>query len=142
MWNVVCVVYATTSGKSSLWVNHGKIRDFVCRLPLRASLLNLFNRVVYLDESRGFNGFIESVEMYNYDKFISTNRIAARVTYLRGKFKIPKRADGAIWIEMASRSVTALDQLNHIIDATFSNIEQFDRFDRYTTFQSCTSTQH
>ena len=24
-WNVVCVVYDTTSGKSSLWVNHGKI---------------------------------------------------------------------------------------------------------------------
>ena len=29
-WNVVCVVYDTTSGKSSLWVNHGKIRDFAC----------------------------------------------------------------------------------------------------------------
>ena len=27
-WNIVCVVYDTTSGKSSLWVNHGKIRDF------------------------------------------------------------------------------------------------------------------
>ena len=35
-WNVVCVVYDTTSGKSSLWVNHGKIRDFACRLPLKA----------------------------------------------------------------------------------------------------------
>ena len=35
---------------------------------------------------------------------------------------------------MASRSVTA--QLNHIIDSTFSNIEQFERFDRYTTLQS------
>ena len=42
-WNVVCVVYDTTSGKSSLWVNHGKIRDFACRLPLKASMLNLFN---------------------------------------------------------------------------------------------------
>ena len=37
---------------------------------------------------------------------------------------------------MASRSVTALDRLNHIIDATFCNIEQFERFDRYTTLQS------
>ena len=37
---------------------------------------------------------------------------------------------------MASRAVTALDQLNHIIDAKFSNIEQFERFDRYTTLQS------
>ena len=37
---------------------------------------------------------------------------------------------------MASRSITALDQLNHIIDATFSNIEQFEHFDRYTTLQS------
>ena len=25
-WKVVCVVYDTTSGKSSLWVYHGKIR--------------------------------------------------------------------------------------------------------------------
>ena len=33
-------------------------------------------------------------------------------------------------IEMASQTVTALDQLNHIIDATFSSIEQFERFDR------------
>ena len=56
MWNVVCVVYDTTSDKSSLWVNHGKIRNFACRLPLRASMLNLFNRVVYFDESSGFNG--------------------------------------------------------------------------------------
>ena len=40
-------------------------------------------------------------------------------------------------IEMASRSaVTALDRLNHIIDATFSNIVQLERFDRYTTLQS------
>ena len=37
---------------------------------------------------------------------------------------------------MASRSVTALGELNHIIDGTFSNIEQFERFDRYTTLQS------
>ena len=37
---------------------------------------------------------------------------------------------------MASQTVTARDQLNHIIDATFSNIEQFERFDRYTTLQS------
>ena len=39
-------------------------------------------------------------------------------------------------IEMASQTVTSLDQLNHIIDATFSIIEQFERFDRYTTLQS------
>ena len=37
---------------------------------------------------------------------------------------------------MASRSATALGEYNHIIDATFSNIEQFERFDRYTTLQS------
>ena len=37
---------------------------------------------------------------------------------------------------MASRSCTALGELNHIIDATFPNIEQFERFDRYTTLQS------
>ena len=38
--NVVCVVYNTTYGKSSIWVNHGKIRDFACRLPLKASTSN------------------------------------------------------------------------------------------------------
>ena len=31
---------------------------------------------------------------------------------------------------------TALDQLNRIIDATFSSIEKFEPFDRYTTLQS------
>ena len=39
-------------------------------------------------------------------------------------------------IEMASQTVTALDQLNHIVDDTFSSIEPFERFDRYTTLQS------
>ena len=39
-------------------------------------------------------------------------------------------------IEMASQPVTALDQLNHIIDATFSSIGLFEPFDRYTTSQS------
>ena len=57
-WNVVCVVYDTTSGKSSLWANHGKIRDFACRLPLKASTLNLFNRVVHFDGASGFVGYI------------------------------------------------------------------------------------
>ena len=44
---------------------------------------------------------------------------------------------------MALRSDAALSELNHIIDATFSNIEQFERFDRYTTLQSlCTAIDH
>ena len=80
-WNVVFVVYDTTSGESSLWVNYGKIRDFACRLPLRASTLNLFNTVVHFDAT-GFNGYIESVEMYNYYKSITSGLIAARMTYL------------------------------------------------------------
>ena len=63
-WNVVCVVYDTISGKSSLWVNYGKICDFTCRLPLKPSTLNLFNRVVHFDGASGFNGYIKSVEMY------------------------------------------------------------------------------
>ena len=37
---------------------------------------------------------------------------------------------------MASRTDTALDQLNHIIDTTISSVEQFEPFDRYTTLQS------
>ena len=39
-------------------------------------------------------------------------------------------------IGMASKTVTALDRLNHIVDATFSNIEKIEPFDRYTTLQS------
>ena len=46
-------------------------------------------------------------------------------------------------IEMAARAVTALDRLNQIIDATFSSIEQFEPFNRYTTLQSLyTSLDH
>ena len=87
-WNVVCVVYETTSGKSSLWVNHGKIHDFACGLPLNASTLNLFNKVVHFDDASGFDGYIESVEMYNYYKSILSGLIAARMTYLCEKYKI------------------------------------------------------
>ena len=58
-WNVVCVVYDTTSSKSSLWVNHGKICDFACRLTLKPSTLNLLNRVVHFDDA------IESVDMFS-----------------------------------------------------------------------------
>ena len=36
-------------------------------------------------------------------------------------------------VEMASRVGTSLDQLNHIIDTVFSNIEKFEPFDGYTT---------
>ena len=39
-------------------------------------------------------------------------------------------------IEMASRSDTALDQLNHLINTTFSSIRTLEPFDRYTTQQS------
>ena len=63
---------------------------------LRASTLNLFNRVVYFDESIGFSGYVESVEMYNYFKSIPTGLISARMTYLCKTFKIPKRADDTI----------------------------------------------
>ena len=56
--NVVCVVYDTTSGKSSLWVNHGKICDFACHLPLKASMLNLFNKVLHFDCAGDFDGYI------------------------------------------------------------------------------------
>ena len=45
---------------------NGKICDFACRLRLRASTLNLINRVVHFDDASCFDGYIESVEMYNY----------------------------------------------------------------------------
>ena len=35
-------------------------------------------------------------------------------------------------VEMATRTEMALDQLNHIIDTTFSSIEKFEPFDWYT----------
>ena len=34
-----------------------------------------------------------------------------------------------------TRTGMALDRLNHIIDATFSEVEKFESFDRYTTLQ-------
>ena len=93
--DVTLPVYDTTSGKSSLWVNHGNICDFACRLPLKPSTLNLFNRVVHFDEASGFNGYIESVEMYYYYKSIPSGLIAARMTNLCEKYKIQKGADGS-----------------------------------------------
>ena len=67
-WNVICVVYDTTSSKSSLWVNHGKICDFACRLPLKPSKLDLFNRVVHFDDDNGFNvlsGDVQLLQVYS-----------------------------------------------------------------------------
>ena len=37
---------------------------------------------------------------------------------------------------MTSRADTALEQLDNIIDTTFSSVERFEPFDRYTTLQS------
>ena len=91
-------MYDTTSDKSSLWVNHGKILDFACCLLVKASMLNLFNKVVQFDDASGFDGYIESVEMYNYYKSIPFGLIAARMIYLCEKYKIPKRADGSTMI--------------------------------------------
>ena len=87
-------MYDITSGKSALWENHGKIHDCACRLPLKPSTLNLFNRVVHFDDPNGFNSYIESVEVYNYDKSIPYGLITARMTYLCEKYKILKIADG------------------------------------------------
>ena len=84
-WNVVCVVYDTISSKSSLWVNHGKICDFACPLPLKPSTLNLFNRVVHFDDASGLNGYIECVDMFNYYRTIPSGLISAEI--------IPKIAD-------------------------------------------------
>ena len=46
------------------------------------------------------------------------------------------RSEEFFHIEMASRTDTALDQLNHVIDTTFPSVERFELFDRYTTLQS------
>ena len=39
-------------------------------------------------------------------------------------------------IEMPSRTDTALDQLNQVINITSSSIRNFEPFDQYTTVQS------
>ena len=39
-------------------------------------------------------------------------------------------------IEMASGTDTALDQLDHVINTTFSSIRKCEPFDLYTTLQS------
>ena len=46
------------------------------------------------------------------------------------------RSEEIFYIDMASRTETALDQLNHIIDTTFSSIDKCERFNRYTSLQS------
>ena len=39
-------------------------------------------------------------------------------------------------VNMASQTDRALDQLDYIINTTFSSVEKFEPFDRYTTLQS------
>ena len=46
-------------------------------VPLKASTLNLFNRVVHFDDASSFDGYIESVEMYNCYKSIPSGLIVA-----------------------------------------------------------------
>ena len=75
---LVTIIYVEM--ESSLWVNHGKICDFACRLPLKLIMLNLFNRVVHFDDASGFDVYIESVDMYSYYKSIPSGLIAARMT--------------------------------------------------------------
>ena len=41
-------------------------------------MLNLFNKVVHFDGASGFDGYIESVEMYNYYKSIPSCLIAVK----------------------------------------------------------------
>ena len=43
---------------------------------------------------------------------------------------------------MTSQADTALDQLNYIIDATFTSIEKFELFDQYTTLKSYAALDH
>ena len=75
---------------------------------LKASMLNLFNRVVHFDDASGFDGYIERVEMYY--KSIPSGLIAARMTCL-----------------VASPTDTALYQLNHVINDTFPVLENLNR---------------
>ena len=71
-WTIIIVVYASeringtclcSVHKSSLWVNHEKIRDFACRLPLKASTLNLFYRVVHFDDASDIDSIFHLVSL-------------------------------------------------------------------------------
>ena len=46
------------------------------------------------------------------------------------------RSEEFFHIVMASRTDTAMDQLNLVNDTTFSSVDKFEPFDRYTTLQS------
>ena len=52
------------------------------------------------------------------------------------------RSEEFFHIEMASRTDTALDQLNHVINTTFSSIRKFEPFDRYTLQSLYTALDH
>ena len=84
----------------------GKSCDFAWRLPLKPSTLNLFNRVVYFYDASGFNGYVESVKIYNYYISIQSGPIAAQMTYLCEKYKILKRRDNCtiIWTDPEMKS--------------------------------------
>ena len=115
----------------------------ISRVPLKASTLNLFNRVIHFDDASGLNVYIESVEMFNYYKSIPSGLIAARMTYLGEKYKelmvaLEYKMNGScnekfFHVEVTTRTDRALD---HIIDVTFSSVEKFELLDRYTTLQS------
>ena len=62
-----------------------KIRDFACRLHLKTITLNLFNRVVHFDYASGFDGYIESVKMYNCFKYIPSGLISARMKSIKSR---------------------------------------------------------
>ena len=81
----------------------------VIHLPLKPSTLNLFNRVVHFDDASGFNGYIEIVEMFNYYKTISFGLIAARITHLCEKYKIPKIPDESLMVALEEMGL--LDKL-------------------------------
>ena len=59
------------------------IRDFACRLPLKANTLNLFNKVIHFDDASGFDGYIERVQMYIYYNSIPSGLIAARMKSIK-----------------------------------------------------------
>ena len=102
---------------------------------LKASTLNLFNNVVHFDDSNGFNGYFESVEMYNYYKSIPSGLIAARMTYLCEKYKFPKRADGSIiYIHMhmndayfAPATIWFPYEMKKIFDRILHELQYLDR---------------
>ena len=90
-WNVLCIIFNTKFPKaSSVWLNHGKLLDFECRVPMPATERNFFT--ADLKDVTAFNGWIGTIEIYPYFTIIPEEGTAAQMMHLCQKYDIPREA--------------------------------------------------